>query len=237
MVSSKCSCSLTPLLARLCLLKEKRNQMSNLDRTNHDKLYNGSRKTCQLFCQQAHPGLSCLMCVTSHVGGQLCYSLLFSLLYLSVFFKAVLFLRVWLHHQSRPWNEICVCACQRIYICALLYLHSINASSPPNSSSRRTRHTTAAVVPLPSVLQGAVIQEKRHPMRRRKKKHKLSDMAALEGQKGLLQYVCTVTKLTGTARAYRRSPKIPWLSLADMRNCIFLACLAAAVAAIGEREL
>lgn len=211
--------------------------MSNLDRTNHDKPYNGSRKTCQLFCQQAHPGLSCLMCVTSHVGGQLCYSLLFSLLYLSVFFKAVLFLRVWLHHQSRPWNEICVCACQRIYICALLYLHSINASSPPNSSSRRTRHTTAAVVPLPSVLQGAVIQEKRHPMRRRKKKHKLSDMAALEGQKGLLQYVCTVTKLTGTARAYRRSPKIPWLSLADMRNCIFLACLAAAVAAIGEREL
>jgi len=49
----------------------------------------------------------------------------------------------------------CVCVC----VCALLYLHSTNASPPPNSSSR-TGHTTAAVVPLPSVSQGAVGQGK-----------------------------------------------------------------------------
>lgn len=51
---------------------------------------------------------------------------------------------------------------------------------------------------------------KRHPMRG--KKHTSSDMAALKGQKGPLQYICAVAKRTGTARANRRNPKIPCLS-------------------------
>lgn len=182
--------------------------MSNLDRTNHDKPYNGSRKRANCFVSRhtlaCHAScVSLLMWEDSYVT-VCCFHFCTSLFFLKQCYSSAFGFII----RADPEMRF-VSVPASVYICALLYLHSINASSPPNSSSRRTRHTTAAVVPLPSVLQGAVIQEKRHPMRRRKKKHKLSDMAALEGQKGLLQYVCTVTKLTGTARAYRRSPKIP----------------------------
>lgn len=108
--------------------------------------------------------------------------------------------------DSIAWNEICVCAC---CWCILLYLHSRNASTPPNNS-RRTRHTTAAVVPLPSVSHGAVIREKDTQWGGKKTKQVMWHGCPKWPH---LQYICTVTKVT---RAIRFNS---------------LACLAAVVAA------
>lgn len=104
-------------------------------------------------------------CVASY-----CFHLVPSVFFLSSFkavTTSVLFsLGIWFYDQTKAWNEICACACH--CLCAILYHHSRNASTPP-SSSRRTRHTTAAVVPLPSVSQGAVKSVKDNEMRGQKK--------------------------------------------------------------------
>lgn len=81
---------------------------------------------------------------------------------------SVLFSRcIWLYQLSIAWNEICACVCQ--WLCALPYLHSRNASTPPKLSRSR-RQTTAAVALLFSVSQGAVNQEKTADERRNKEK-------------------------------------------------------------------
>lgn len=86
----------------------------------------------------------------------------------------------------------------------LLYLHSRNASTPPKPS-RSTRQTTAAVVLLLSVSQGAVNQgktgneENTQEKKKRKNRGHLTWLL-LEGREVSCNNFFTITKLTGTAK-------------------------------------
>lgn len=214
MVSSKCSCSLSPLLLCLCLLK--RNQVSNLDQTavtnralarinmtivlSADTAWPVMPYVCHLSCGRTLAG--------QHFAVFILYPWVFFVLFKAATTSVIFSLSVWLYHPSVAWNEICVCSCQ--CICALLYLHSRNASNPPNSS-RRTKHTTAAVVPLAPVSQGAVNQEK-DTRSGGGGEHNIGHGCPKRAKRSP-ETVCTVTKLTGKASANRWYPKIPWLSL------------------------
>lgn len=160
-------------------------------------------------------------CVGGHRVTFCCFILYHHLFFFSLSFSkasttSVLFSRcIWLYQLSIAWNEICACVCQ--WLCALPYLHSRNASTPPKLSRSR-RQTTAAVALLFSVSQGAVNQEKTADERRNKEKQtqrnrKNRGHLAWLFLEGPLQQLHTVTKLTGTPRDNRRHPKIPWLSL------------------------
>lgn len=72
MVSSKCSCSLSPLLLCLCLLK--RNQVSNLDQTPADRPYTGliKRDNCFVSTQTLACHASCVSLLMWEDYGEFC---------------------------------------------------------------------------------------------------------------------------------------------------------------------
>lgn len=118
-----------------------------------DKLNTGSSKHDNCFVSRHGPvcHVSCESCIVwvdaSFIDSSVCFC------FWSCYYQHPIFP---LHRQNIAWNEICACAWQRL--CDLQHLHSRNVSTPPNSN-RRMRHATAAVVPLPSVSQGAVMQK------------------------------------------------------------------------------
>lgn len=182
MVSSKCSCSLSPLLLCLCRLKGKKSVQFRSN--SRDKLNSGLSKHDSGFVDAAWPVMPHVCLFSSCTLSFLC--LLKQLLAVSYFLAAYMVL---LSQHSLKWD---LCLCLPVSVCITVppqqkYQHS----SKQQQQEDETDYSRCC--PSGLCLTRCCQTGKRHPMRGGIKTS--SDMAALKGQKmSLLQQVCTVTR-------------------------------------------